>query len=172
MWVVTMPILFNCPLCSHRLKVPDDAAGKRGKCPACGVRVAIPHESEDSGDFPIPLDAALATSLNPSTPSKPGPIPSGLDSDADLVIPPSAIVSTSASNLSQSPHQRLHPQSIPVRVVVVDFDMKFASIVGLLVKFALAAIPAIVITSFKFLLIFIIGYLTLVPFVAWLSSRS
>jgi hypothetical protein len=55
---------------------------------------------------------------------------------------------------------------------VVDFDMKFTSIVGLLVKIALAAMPAMVIMSTICILIYVLGYLTIVPFLAWLSSRQ
>ena len=36
-----MPITFNCP-CGKTLRVPDDSAGKRAKCPACSAVVAIP----------------------------------------------------------------------------------------------------------------------------------
>lgn len=35
----------------------------------------------------------------------------------------------------------------PIRVTVVDFDMKFGSMVIFLLKFALAAIPAVIIAA-------------------------
>jgi hypothetical protein len=143
-----MPIMFNCPVCSHRLKVPDDAGGKRGKFPACGVRVAIPYESEDSKDIPIPLDAAAVTSANPPASFNPSPIPQGKDSDMDLVIPPSAIVSTSIPSQSPPRLHALQPQNTPIRVVVVDFDMKFMSMVNFMTKWVLATIPAFLVLFF------------------------
>jgi hypothetical protein len=36
-----VPITLNCP-CGKMLRVPDDSAGKRAKCPACSAVVAIP----------------------------------------------------------------------------------------------------------------------------------
>lgn len=36
-----MPIHFYCPL-GHRLAVPDDRAGKKGRCPVCHQRVYVP----------------------------------------------------------------------------------------------------------------------------------
>lgn len=41
-------------------------------------------------------------------------------------------------------------QPPPTRVVVVDFNMPFASMVGLMVKWALASIPAALILAFVF----------------------
>src|SRR5262245_22661778 len=37
-----MPIRFLCPN-GHKLIVPDERAGKKGKCPECRVRVYIPQ---------------------------------------------------------------------------------------------------------------------------------
>lgn len=36
-----MPITFSCP-CGKTLRVPDEHAGKRVKCPACGAVGAVP----------------------------------------------------------------------------------------------------------------------------------
>lgn len=41
-------IEFACPN-GHRLKSPDDRAGKRDKCPKCGVEVAIPSAALSGG---------------------------------------------------------------------------------------------------------------------------
>lgn len=40
-----MPIKVTCPKCQGVLHAPDDAGGKRGKCPTCGTVLAIPAES-------------------------------------------------------------------------------------------------------------------------------
>ena len=37
-----MPIKVTCPKCQGVLHAPDDAGGKRGKCPTCGTVLAIP----------------------------------------------------------------------------------------------------------------------------------
>ena len=36
-----MPITFDCP-CGKTLKVPDEHAGRRAKCPICNAIVPIP----------------------------------------------------------------------------------------------------------------------------------
>ena len=52
-----MPIEFHCSHCGHKVKAPDDAAGKRGKCPACKNSVYIPTPSEDLEPLTLaPLD--------------------------------------------------------------------------------------------------------------------
>jgi serine/threonine protein kinase len=50
-------IVFACASCGKRLKVGDDRAGKRGKCPGCGQKTSIPRpgeSSEDGGPGPAP----------------------------------------------------------------------------------------------------------------------
>lgn len=37
-----MPIEFHCPKCNQQIRAPDDAGGKRGKCPSCQQSVYIP----------------------------------------------------------------------------------------------------------------------------------
>ncbi|MCA9042271.1 MAG: hypothetical protein KDA65_18105, partial [Planctomycetaceae bacterium] len=37
-------IQFSCPQCGHTMKVPDEAAGKRGKCKNCGEAMRVPHQ--------------------------------------------------------------------------------------------------------------------------------
>ncbi len=37
-----MPIEVSCPSCSHRLRAPDTAAGKRVKCPKCKSVIQVP----------------------------------------------------------------------------------------------------------------------------------
>jgi len=37
-----MPIKVTCPKCQGVLHAPDDAGGKKGKCPTCGTVLAIP----------------------------------------------------------------------------------------------------------------------------------
>jgi hypothetical protein len=57
-----MAIEFHCPYCTAAIRVPDAAAGKRGKCPKCATRLLVPAVA-----VPDPLDPlaqpAPATSL-------------------------------------------------------------------------------------------------------------
>ncbi len=50
-----MPILLQCN-CGKRLKVPDELAGRRGKCPACSTVLEIP--AADSTNHAQPTVAA------------------------------------------------------------------------------------------------------------------
>ena len=40
-----MTIEFPCPECSHVVRTPDQTAGKKGRCPGCGMVVQIPLRS-------------------------------------------------------------------------------------------------------------------------------
>ena len=54
-----MSIKFQCQSCSKQVRAPDEAGGKRGKCPYCGTSVFIPappDESESIGLAPINQD--------------------------------------------------------------------------------------------------------------------
>jgi hypothetical protein len=62
-----MPISITCP-CGKKLKVPDNAAGKKAKCPACGVvqevsRWEVPEEK--SVFVPITPPAARTLVVQP-----------------------------------------------------------------------------------------------------------
>jgi len=67
-----MAILFQCPSCAAQIRVPDAAAGKKGTCPQCGVKLLVPtlpemtpHSAEpsappipaDPAPFPVPVDS-------------------------------------------------------------------------------------------------------------------
>jgi hypothetical protein len=62
-----VPIRIACS-CGKRLNAPDSLAGKTGKCPACGARIAIPG--------PGPAAPAQAASDKPPPPGpRPGSLP-------------------------------------------------------------------------------------------------
>ena len=65
-----MPISVTCPECKHTLKVKDELAGKRGKCPKCQATIAIPAAT------PPAKPAAAAPIPSPPKPSVPAPIAS------------------------------------------------------------------------------------------------
>jgi len=48
-----MPIKVTCPKCQGVLHAPDDAGGKRGKCPTCGTVLSIP--AIGGGGSPPPM---------------------------------------------------------------------------------------------------------------------
>ncbi|MBL7152812.1 MAG: hypothetical protein ISS79_03785 [Phycisphaerae bacterium] len=50
-------IRFNCPNCSQKFKVPEDRAGKKGKCPKCKNSILIP-DSQIVADLLVPGPAA------------------------------------------------------------------------------------------------------------------
>jgi uncharacterized RDD family membrane protein YckC/predicted RNA-binding Zn-ribbon protein involved in translation (DUF1610 family) len=55
-----MSILVSCPACSKQLKVRDEAAGKRVKCPECGGVIEIPvpadvMDAEAADDHPFAI---------------------------------------------------------------------------------------------------------------------
>jgi hypothetical protein len=49
-----MPIHFTCTVCQNPVSAPDEAAGRVGKCPKCGARVAVPENDR-------PLSHTLTT---------------------------------------------------------------------------------------------------------------
>lgn len=52
-----MSITLNCEHCDREIKAPDEAAGKRGKCPHCGGSnyIPVPVSEDDLPDL-APLD--------------------------------------------------------------------------------------------------------------------
>lgn len=82
-----MPIAFDCT-CGKTLRVPDEAAGKRAKCPACGIVGLVPEpepEFEIVDEPPRPGRARHeeAPSVLPEVPKpKPKPKPTE-DEDED-----------------------------------------------------------------------------------------
>ncbi|HVT30504.1 MAG TPA: hypothetical protein VHE81_21015 [Lacipirellulaceae bacterium] len=59
-----MPIQLECPGCKTTLQVPDDMAGKQGKCIHCGQRVTVPGKASAS----VSSISGLAPSLFEASP--------------------------------------------------------------------------------------------------------
>lgn len=51
-----MPWEFHCQFCGSRLRVPENTAGKRTRCPSCGAEQAIPQP--DTMEFARPAAAS------------------------------------------------------------------------------------------------------------------
>ncbi|MEX1027384.1 MAG: DUF4190 domain-containing protein [Candidatus Paceibacterota bacterium] len=76
-------ISFNCPNCGKNVSTKDTAAGRRGKCPGCGVAVQVPALASDDDvlaalgeyDPPKPIEAVTADvgSEPPPRPEHPAP---------------------------------------------------------------------------------------------------
>ena len=64
-----MAIEFVCPSCGRALKLRDEAAGKRGRCPHCKAVITVPENAVSEDD----LIEIVPT--QPSGPPKPPPLP-------------------------------------------------------------------------------------------------
>ena len=42
-----MTIVFHCEFCNKKIEAPDDAGGKKGKCPGCHKRLHVPSIEGD-----------------------------------------------------------------------------------------------------------------------------
>lgn len=52
-----MSIEFHCDHCARLIRAPDEASGRRGKCPYCHQSVYIPSPPEDIEEIPLaPVD--------------------------------------------------------------------------------------------------------------------
>lgn len=94
-----MTIQFKCGQCGQTLKVGDNAAGKRAKCPKCQSVVSIPEISDETADLgPVPP---------PPPPGKPNA--GGDEWDRFMDSP----FTKDADNPYQSPTATKEPQYMP-----------------------------------------------------------
>ena len=61
-----MTIQFHCPNCDSVIRVPDQAAGRRGTCPACQTKLLVPTVPAAAPDQPA---SAVPTPIIPVAPS-------------------------------------------------------------------------------------------------------
>ena len=71
-------ITFMCVHCNEELKVPDNTAGKRGKCPHCGKVVQIPMQAAPLEAVVEPEPATFAMAPPAAPPSLPTPAPAAV----------------------------------------------------------------------------------------------
>jgi hypothetical protein len=71
-----MPIKVTCPKCQGVLHAPDDAGGKRGKCPTCGNVLSIPAAGGGGSMIPPEPDSLAPTPFN-AAPQPRAPSPFG-----------------------------------------------------------------------------------------------
>lgn len=82
-------IKISCPGCGRALNVPDNAAGRTGRCPSCKASVKVPQR--DSGtveldDDPRPAPLPRPTAAASTPPMQPAPRPSNSLGIASLVL--------------------------------------------------------------------------------------
>ncbi len=94
-----MTIQFKCGQCGQTLKVGDNAAGKRAKCPKCQSVVSIPEVSAESPD------------LGPVPPPPPQPKPDSAGDEWDRFM--DSPFPKDAENPYQSPTATKEPQYLP-----------------------------------------------------------
>jgi ribosomal protein S27E len=56
-----MPILIRCPGCQKPLKVKEELAGKKVKCPSCGIPVPIPLPTAEFETEPEVVEEVMAS---------------------------------------------------------------------------------------------------------------
>ena len=64
-----MPIEFYCPGCGNLMRTPDETAGRKGRCPTCQTKVAIPQQSVKAGGDLRPHQQPVQT----TAPQRPQP---------------------------------------------------------------------------------------------------
>jgi hypothetical protein len=99
-------ISFQCYSCNQVLKVGEDKAGKRGKCPKCGTMLTIPVSSS--------AEAAPPPAAPPPLPPPPPPPPAPLRAE---------VVEDDLPVVQASP---VHVAAGPMRAEAVDDDEPFA----------------------------------------------
>jgi DNA-directed RNA polymerase subunit RPC12/RpoP len=57
-----MGVRFACHACGKQLNIKQELAGKRGRCPACGLRFRIPQQDQE---FSLPLETSEGESDEP-----------------------------------------------------------------------------------------------------------
>src|SRR5262249_54545527 len=63
-------LTFTCPHCSRNLRVKDELAGKKAKCPACGQPVNTPRTAAVSKDAAAPETTTLITDAEEGGPAR------------------------------------------------------------------------------------------------------
>ena len=67
-----MPMVFACPSCDRKLKTPDDAEGRRIRCPACSSTLVVTEAGLSLAET-APRRAAAAPAAAPRAARRPRP---------------------------------------------------------------------------------------------------
>src|SRR5262245_56173738 len=70
-------IIFSCPACEQKLRVKDEMAGQKGKCPHCKQAVVVPREQGAAIAARAGTESAPALDLDMPTllPGQPSDVP-------------------------------------------------------------------------------------------------
>lgn len=68
-----MAIEFNCPYCTSTIRVKDDAAGKRGRCPRCEEQLIVPSVAPPTAASPR-VGTPAAPAQPTAAPIEPAPV--------------------------------------------------------------------------------------------------
>lgn len=109
-----MALEFDCPYCQATIRVPDNAAGKRGRCPQCAKKLTVPKagQTRRAGQEP-PLFAPAPETAVPAAPEESaGEVvfdeytandDQGIDPAVQSSLPPGDIAIPSLGGLSPIP---------------------------------------------------------------------
>lgn len=122
-------IHFNCPGCGKGIKVGDTAAGKNGKCPACGAALHVPQAPAADTPAPPPLRHEQRTAVAPDD------VPSAVDEPTEE---PSAEVSQPASASLTGPIGTLRSFASDVLRRLQGLDFKGRIVLAIVVVVAVS----------------------------------
>lgn len=115
-----MTIRYTCTGCESVLKIKDEKAGTKGKCPKCKAEFLVPQPSSEeteaadeltaSPDLPVDMSVDMPIELTPEVP-------------ASAEFDPADYLSTSGSTPSTSPYGSATPERKPsVAELMRDFE--------------------------------------------------
>jgi len=147
-------IHINCPACGAGAKAPDQAAGRKAKCPKCGALIPIPSSSVDAtssvadspphpttGPGPGQIDRESRPRVRmPLIPTYAGPSSGRVDRGSGLGLLPSPPVRNGTGNTSylrckicdKGELLRTKKFRMSGAVVAIGFLLLFPSILGIL----------------------------------------
>ena len=132
-----MSISFTCPGCQTAYTVDDTNAGMVTDCPECGIEVTIPSKTTKTAPRSAAVDRRKTTKTSPRS--------AAVDRRK----------TTKSASRSAAPGR---PQTTavnrPESVVITDIKMPFGSMIVFMVKWALAAIPALILLFIIYSILF------------------
>src|SRR5437868_3486761 len=81
-----MPVTVPCPSCGTKLRIPDNAVGKRVKCSKCATAFTA-EAPEEALEVPAVEEAVQAPAPAPAPPPAPAPAPAPARKPAPMVEP-------------------------------------------------------------------------------------
>src|SRR5690349_15938292 len=98
-----MPVSIACPSCASRLRVLEQALGKRAKCPKCGNMVLL---AQPGGAPKPPAPAQAVTAQPPAGARRPPALPTAA-APAKQEVAPQAAAPASARRVKPPPKEEV-----------------------------------------------------------------